>query len=68
MVHLDDLVLRRTLIGLRGEATHALLEELAGIAGKSLGWTPQTMEEEVQQTLQLLRAVHGVSPARLERL
>ena len=67
VVHLDDLVLRRTLLGLRGEATHALLEELAAIAAQTLGWTPQTSNGEVERTIQLLTTVHGVSVTQLER-
>lgn len=67
VVHLDDLVLRRTLLGLRGEATCVLLEEIAAVAAHALGWTPQTARGEVERTVRLLKTVHGMSVTRLER-
>ncbi len=67
VVRLDDLLLRRTLIGFYGESTQALLEELASIAAPALGWTPETAQQEVARTARLLMTVHGVSATRLER-
>ena len=39
VVHLDDLILRRTLIGLLGQTNRGLLKELAAIMTTSLEWT-----------------------------
>jgi glycerol-3-phosphate dehydrogenase len=61
VVHLDDLILRRTLMGLLGEVNGALLEELAGIASPVLGWTQQEAAAEVERTIQLLEKVYGVT-------
>ncbi|MCC7175239.1 MAG: glycerol-3-phosphate dehydrogenase/oxidase [Bryobacterales bacterium] len=61
VVHLDDVVFRRTLIGLLGEASRPLLEELAAVAGPPLGWTPQTAAAEVERSLGLLRTRHGAT-------
>ena len=61
VVHLDDLVLRRTLMGLLGEVDWALLEELAAIVAPVLEWSPQAAATEVERTAQLLREVHGVT-------
>ena len=40
VVHLDDLIMRRTLMGLLGQVNLPLLEELAEIVGPTLGWSP----------------------------
>jgi glycerol-3-phosphate dehydrogenase len=61
VVHLDDLMLRRTLMGLLGEVNGPLLEELAAIVSPILGWSQQDAAAEVERTIQLLEKVHGVS-------
>ncbi len=63
VVHLDDLILRRTLMGLLGEVNGPLLEELAGIVAPVLGWSQQEAAAEVERTIQLLEKVHGVTAA-----
>jgi len=60
VVHLDDLILRRTLIALLGRANRSLLEELAEIVAPALGWSRSQAEAEVERTVQLLERVHGV--------
>jgi len=64
VVHLDDLILRRTLIGMLGEASIPLLEELATIVSPVLGWSQQDAAAEVERTVQLLLRVHGVTLAK----
>jgi glycerol-3-phosphate dehydrogenase len=64
VVHLDDLILRRTLMGMLGEVSLPLLEELATIVSPVLDWSQQDAEAEVERTVQLLRRVHGVTLAR----
>jgi glycerol-3-phosphate dehydrogenase len=61
VVHLDDILLRRTLIGLLGEATRPVIEELAAVVAPFLHWTPQTADAEVERTTHLLEKVHGMS-------
>jgi len=63
VVHLDDLVLRRTLMGLLGEVSRPLLEELATIVSPVLQWSQQGAAAEVERTSQLLDKVHGVMAA-----
>jgi len=60
VVHLDDLVLRRTLMGLLGEVNRPLLEELAAIVSPVLHWSLQDAAAEVDRTAQILQKVHGV--------
>ncbi|MGC1392068.1 MAG: glycerol-3-phosphate dehydrogenase/oxidase [Bacteroidales bacterium] len=64
VTHLDDLILRRTLMGILGEVNMALLEELAAIISPVLDWSPQQSKEEVVRTMGLLQRVHGVILAR----
>jgi len=47
VVHLADLVYRRSTIGLLGQATPAVLTELAVVAGEALGWDATRREHEV---------------------
>jgi len=49
VLHLSDIVRRRSLITLLGQSTEAVLEELAGIAGSVLGWDDQRRREEIEQ-------------------
>lgn len=58
VVHLDDLVLRRTPIALLGQLTPALLHELAGIVAEALGWPPQIADREIAQVELLMRRNH----------
>ncbi len=59
-VHLDDLILRRTLIGVTGATTLALLAEVADVAGKSLGWPTEQKHREVTRVADLLATRHGI--------
>ncbi len=45
--HLDDLVYRRSTIGLLGKATPVALRELAAVAGRVLGWDAARQEREI---------------------
>jgi glycerol-3-phosphate dehydrogenase len=58
--HLDDVILRRTTIGVLGQTTRAGLNEIAAICAPIVGWTDETMREEVERTASILAAKHGV--------
>jgi glycerol-3-phosphate dehydrogenase len=64
VVHLDDLILRRTLMALLGQVSRPLLKELAMIISPVLQWTPQSADAEVERTAEILARVHGVTLAR----
>ena len=49
MIHLDDLIMRQTLMDILGEVNRPLLDELAGIAAPVLGWSPETTRNEVER-------------------
>jgi glycerol-3-phosphate dehydrogenase len=59
VVHLDDLVLRRTLMALLGQVNRSLLEELAAIVLPVLQWTGQDAAAEVERTVELLERIQG---------
>jgi glycerol-3-phosphate dehydrogenase len=60
VVHLDDLVLRRTIMALLGQSSFDLLVELARVLAPVLDWTEQRTQQEVERTVRLLANVHGV--------
>jgi glycerol-3-phosphate dehydrogenase len=60
VVHLLDLLQRRTSIAFTGGASTALLEELAHLLSGALGWTPEQTTAEVDAAVEILRTVHGV--------
>jgi glycerol-3-phosphate dehydrogenase len=64
VVHLDDLIMRRTLIGILGELTLPLLEELAAVVAPVLRWPDEKAAAEIDRTVQLFKKVHGVMLAR----
>ncbi|MCB9451610.1 MAG: glycerol-3-phosphate dehydrogenase/oxidase [Anaerolineaceae bacterium] len=61
VVHLDDLLLRRSLMAMLGEVNGDLLAELAPIVGEALGWSPETIQAERERAADLLTTRHGVS-------
>jgi glycerol-3-phosphate dehydrogenase len=60
IVHLDDLLLRRTLLAYLGELTLPLIEELADVLGNALGWSKAQKKAEVARALKILEDRHGV--------
>jgi glycerol-3-phosphate dehydrogenase len=60
IVHLDDLILRRTIMALLGQLSLELLEELATVLAPVLEWSQERTQQEIAHTLDLLSKVHGV--------
>ena len=58
--HLDDFVLRRSMLGMLGRVTREMIEELARFIGNALGWNGEQKEAEVARTLSILAERHGV--------
>jgi len=56
---LSDLLLRRTLLAIRGQADEALLAEAATVAAEALGWNKERRETELQACAAILREHHG---------
>ncbi len=64
VVHLDDLVLRRTPLALFGHLDHTRLERVAGIAAVALNWDDDRRRQEIERCAQLLRERHAVDLSR----
>ena len=60
VVHLIDVVIRRTNIAFVGGVTVELLEELAGLLAGPLGWSADDRRVEVADTVERLRSLYGV--------
>ena len=60
-IHVDDLLLRRSTLAWLGQVSRPLVDELAQIMGKCLGWSGEQVTAEVERTLGLLKDNHGVS-------
>ncbi len=60
IIHLDDLVLRRTMLAMLGRLTRDRIFEFANVLGESLGWGNEQKNAEVERTLRLLSDRHGV--------
>ncbi|NIM94939.1 MAG: FAD-dependent oxidoreductase [Anaerolineales bacterium] len=56
VLHLDDLVFRRSSLAKLGELTPELLTELSKVLGDALSWTQDTREWEIARTLRFLRS------------
>jgi glycerol-3-phosphate dehydrogenase len=60
IVHLDDLLMRRTLLAYLGQLTRPLVEELADQLGKEMGWSRVQKKQEVERAIKILADKHGV--------
>jgi len=58
--HLDDLILRRSMLAMLGHLTIPAIGDLAEVMSSALGWSYEQREAEVQRTLHLLADRHGV--------
>ncbi|NOH04383.1 MAG: glycerol-3-phosphate dehydrogenase/oxidase [Chloroflexi bacterium] len=58
--HLDDILLRRTMIAMLGKLTRDALIEIAEIVEEALGWSGERKNAEVERTLRLLADRHEV--------
>lgn len=60
IAHLDDLLLRRTLLAYLGQLTLPFVEELAEILAGELGWGGGRKDSEIERALEILKVQHGV--------
>ena len=61
VIHLDDLLLRRSMLAMLGHLTRASVEEIADALGESLNWKSAQKKKEIDRTLQILADQHGVN-------
>jgi glycerol-3-phosphate dehydrogenase len=60
IVHLDDFLLRRSMLGMQGRLTREMIDELAMMFANALGWNREQIQAEVKRTLSILADRHGV--------
>ena len=60
VVHLADLVLRRTTLAVCGRVTAPMLAHLADLAAAALGWSPDRRQAELTETAAMLVRDHGI--------
>jgi glycerol-3-phosphate dehydrogenase len=60
VVHLGDLILRRSLMAYLGHLTRPLVDELVNILADVLDWDNAEMQNEIESTLEILKDKHGV--------
>ncbi|MFT7494077.1 MAG: glycerol-3-phosphate dehydrogenase [Alteromonas macleodii] len=56
--HLEDVILRRTLLAVTGALSNATLIDIAGVTGSALGWTDEKIAQEIQDTIIYLQKRH----------
>lgn len=61
VTHLDDFILRRSMLGMGGYTNCALLEEIAGILAPVLGWSQEECEAEVKRTSEIFSRQHRIN-------
>ena len=60
IIHLDDFIMRRSMLAMLGRVTREVLDELAGVFANALGWSKEEKKAEVERTLSILADRHGV--------
>ncbi len=60
IVHLEDLLLRRSMLAMLGGLTRPAVNELADAVGEFLGWDAAQKKAEAARALDLLASRHGV--------
>jgi len=61
VIHLDDLILRRTMLGKLGKMTPDSLREIAQICQNCFGWSDEETREEIYRFTALLRREHKMN-------
>ena len=64
VVHLIDVLLRRTHLAFVGGMTERTLQEVAEAVAEPLGWGSARVDEEVARTTEILRSAHRVDLAQ----
>ena len=62
---LEDLLLRRTALGISGQLTPPLMAEIAHLMAQEMQWSDAQRQQQLEMTLARLARLHGVSGLRL---
>ena len=58
--HVDDFLLRRSMLGMLGRSSKKGLDELGQVIGGDRGWNDQLIKEEVERTVEILKSKHRI--------
>jgi glycerol-3-phosphate dehydrogenase len=58
--HIDDFLLRRSVIAKLGKLTRPGLDEIGNVIGRELDWTEEQVREEIHRAEEILREFHQV--------
>jgi len=61
IVHVDDLLLRRSLLAMCGYVNDALLAEITDVMATAAGWPDARKQEELSRTAKRLKEQHGMT-------
>ena len=67
MFHLDDFLLRRSMLAMLGYVNREMIDDLANVFSNMLGWDAEQRAAEVARTLFILEDRHGVLLAKERR-
>jgi glycerol-3-phosphate dehydrogenase len=67
VVHLADIILRRTSLAITGQVNATLIDRIALVAAAELGWSPERTHRERGAIIAELRDYHNVTPEMLEK-
>lgn len=60
VIHLDDFLLRRSMLAMLGRLTREAVAEICEALGESLNWEGERKKDEAARSLELLEGRHGV--------
>jgi glycerol-3-phosphate dehydrogenase len=60
VVHLDDILLRRSMLAMLGKLSRAAVDEIGEACGKACGWTGAETKQEIERALAILDEQHSV--------
>lgn len=60
VVHLEDFLLRRSLLAMLGKLTAEGIEELGGVVSVTLNWTKKRLKSEIERAQVILKDKHDV--------
>ncbi len=66
VVHLDDVILRRSLLGLLGQVDGDVLHQVAEAVGSAQNWSDDRIWQELERAVDILQRWHGVPAGHLQ--
>jgi len=60
VIHLDDFILRRSMLAKLGQVSLSIISEISRIAADTLDWSADRRNQEIERTFRLLSQDHGV--------